>query len=42
LVVFDSSEDLRVFGKIWEFLGFGGYFVVEKLGDFMEFLNSGE
>ncbi|EKD66417.1 MAG: hypothetical protein ACD_49C00044G0019 [uncultured bacterium (gcode 4)] len=41
LVVFDSSEDLRVFGKIWKFLGFGSYFVVEKLGDFMEFLNSG-
>ena len=41
LVVFDSDEDLRKFGKIWEFLGFGNYFVVEELGDFLEFLNSG-
>lgn len=40
LLIFDKIEDLTIFGKIWKFLGFGEYTILEKQNEYIEFLNS--
>jgi len=40
LVVFDSMEDLRVFGKIWNFLWYRKYFEIWETNELLNFFNN--